>query len=212
MPKLVNYSTLKKLMKPTITKIGFFGGTFDPIHIGHLIVADSIRYNMGLDKVIFVPAKVHPLKDNTQITPAEHRYKMVSLAINDHPGFEVSDYEMKKADVSYTVETMRHFKTVYPDAQFQRYLLIGSDVVNEFHKWHQPEEIVKLCDIIAFYRAGAKPEPQSKLVRNFQFSEVPQLYISATEIRHRIRNGMPFRYFVTDAVRAYILDNRLYVK
>ena len=137
---------------------------------------------------------------------------MVSLAIKDHPGFDVSDYEIKKTDVSYTVDTMRHFKTVYPDEQFQRFLLIGSDVVNEFHKWHQPEELVKLCNVVAFYRAGAKPEPKSKLCRNFQYSEVPQLHISATEIRSRIQNGMPFRYFVTEPVRAYILDNQLYAK
>ncbi len=199
-------------MKQTITKIGFFGGTFDPIHIGHLIVADSVRYNSGLDKIIFVPTKIHPIKDNTYITPVEHRFNMVSLAIKNHPNFEVSDYELKKEGVSYTVDTMRYFKTVFPNLHFQRYLLIGSDVVNEFHQWHQPEQILELCNIIAFYRAGTKIEPKSKLCRKFQYSEVPLLHISASEIRHRIQHGMPFRYFVTDSVRSYIIDNSLYAK
>lgn len=198
------------LMKPTITKIGLFGGTFDPIHIGHLIVAETVRTRCQLDKLIFIPAKTHALKDNNRITPVQHRLSMVQLAIEPHPAFEVSDIEIQRPGVSYSIDTISHFREVYPPEKYQLHFLLGSDAVNEFHQWHEPNELLTLCEFIAFSRAGAAANPDSPYASAFTYVEIPALEISASEIRKRVKAGESIRYFVPEPVRLFVEKHQLY--
>ena len=197
-------------MKPTITRIGLFGGTFDPIHIGHLIVAETVRIRCQLDKLIFIPAKIHALKDNNRITPVQHRLTMVKLAIEPHPAFEVSEIEIQRPGVSYSIDTIRNFRELYPPEKFQLYFLLGSDAVNEFHLWHEPDVLLSLCEFIAFSRAGATTKPDSPYASAFTYVEIPALEISASEIRKRVMAGESIRYFVPEPVRRFIEKHQLY--
>ncbi len=192
-------------------RIGIFGGSFDPIHQGHLLIAEWIRDELNFQKVIFVPTHIHPLKHNASATPAHHRLEMVKLAIANNQFFEVSDIEIRKESVSYTIDTLKAFRQIYPPDQYQLYFLIGQDNLNQLHLWKDPIKLVQMAQFVAFGRPGFEPSPEAQPFLPFiQFIEIPLLEISATRVRERLRTGKTVRYMVPDAVIEYIHTHQLY--
>jgi nicotinate-nucleotide adenylyltransferase len=193
-------------------RIGIFGGTFNPPHYGHLIVAEFIREEVGLDKIIFIPCSIPPHKQNneylSQIASPEHRFEMVKLAITGNKFFEVSDIEINRGGVSYTIDTVNYFVSNFPEEKF--YLLIGADQFAEFHTWRKPDEIVQKVNLIVFNRPGFVI-PQTEFSRFATFITIPNIEISASTIRKRIRHGKSIKYLVPPAVEEYILANKLYI-
>jgi nicotinate-nucleotide adenylyltransferase len=199
------------MMDTSLTKIGLFGGTFNPVHTGHLIIAEVIREALQIDRILFIPAKIHAFKNNQHIQSSRHRLRMLELAIEDNPSFFVSDLELKKEGTSYTIDTIRILRREYPEDQYKLYFLMGADNIAQFHKWKEPEELVKLLDFVVFGRPGFDAEPESgPLVSNFQFVEAPLLEISSTEIRKWLRQNRSIRYMVPPQVEAYIREHALY--
>ena len=192
-------------------KIGLLGGTFDPIHTGHLIVAELIRDEMGLEKVYIVPAKKHPFKDNNFIAGEEHRLKMIHLAIDDNDHLEVSDVEIKANQISYTVDTVLKFQEQREHDNWDIHFLMGMDNLNQLHKWKDPHKLVKMCKVVVFSRPGFKPAPESNEFLPFiQIISVPLLEISSTQIRDRVSKGRKIRYLVPPQIESYIIKNKLY--
>jgi len=193
-------------------KIGIFGGTFNPPHYGHLIVAEFIREEVGLDKIIFIPCSIPPHKQNdeylSQIASPEHRFEMVKLAIIENKFFEVSDIEIKRGGVSYTIDTINYLTSNFPGEEF--YLLIGADQFAEFHTWRKPEEIVQKVKLIVFNRPGFSV-PQTRFSKFATFITIPNIEISASAIRKRIKIGKSIKYLVPQAVEEYIFANKLYI-
>jgi nicotinate-nucleotide adenylyltransferase len=189
-------------------KIGVFGGTFDPVHIGHLITAQAVRELRGLDKVIFIPCFISPHKINSPSSSGERRYDMLKLAVEGAPYFEVSSIEIDKEDISYTVETLRELKKTYNDIE----LIIGYDNIFKFHTWKEPDEIFELAKVVVMKRRVEADTflPENKYYHMAEFVETPVIEISATEIRNRIKENMPIDYLVPPKVAAYIKENKLY--
>lgn len=184
-------------------RLGVFGGTFDPPHIGHLIVAQDALVELDLDRVVFVPAGQPPHKRNEAITAAGIRLSMVRAAVAGTPGFAVDDIETRRVGPSWMVDTLRAISRRMPDAEL--YLLIGSDQYAEFDTWHEPAEIRRLARIVVLTRDGESVEPQGA-----RALRVTRIDLSATEIRRRVRSGKPIRYLVPDSVEALIRLNGLY--
>ncbi len=198
-------------MKPTeIKQIGLFGGTFDPIHLGHLIIAETVRFKCQLDIIYFIPARRHALKDNRGISDATHRLQMVRWGIRGNPHFKASDLELRRTGVSYTVNTVRTFREKFPPPNHRLYFLIGSDAVNDLERWHEPEKLLQLCDFLVFQRANVAMQPPRQFAGKLRPVEVPALEISATEIRRRVSRSESIRYLVPAAVERYIHTNALY--
>lgn len=194
-----------------LNKIGLFGGTFDPVHIGHLIIAEVIRETLQLDQCLFIPAKIHALKDNRDIHPSGHRLRMLELAIQDNPYFFISDLELNKKGISYTIDTIKMLRLRYPEDRNKLYFLMGADNVVQFKKWKNPEELVKMCEFVVFRRPGFKAEPESDpLFSDFQFVETPLLEISSTQIRTRVWQNLSIHYMVPSQIEAYIREHSLY--
>jgi nicotinate-nucleotide adenylyltransferase len=185
-------------------KLGVFGGTFDPPHLGHLIVAGEVHHRLGLDRVLWIPAAVPPHKRDRDITPGHIRLRMVRAAIADDPRFEASDMELKRDGPSYTVDTLRELRADRPDAEI--FLILGADQLGEIESWKEPEEIGRLATIVGFARAGEAPPAlaRSRIV------EIPRIDIAATALRRRVREGRPVRYLVSDGVEQIIRRERLY--
>ncbi|MGC8766331.1 MAG: nicotinate-nucleotide adenylyltransferase [Brevinematia bacterium] len=195
-------------------KIAIFGGTFDPIHIGHLIVAEFSVDFFGLDKVIFVPSKVSPFKvGKSCFFSDEDRLKMIELAIEGNPRFEVSDFEIKRDEISYTYITVKHFLNVYKGNEL--FLIIGGDTFEGFTKWKEYKYILENVKLIVYPRLGYSLEipKEIEVYRNkITFLEVPLIGISSTLIRQRIENAMSIRYLVRENVYEYILNKFYNVK
>lgn len=194
-------------------KIGILGGTFDPIHLGHIATADFILRAIGLDKVIFVPANTPPHKMETMAT-AKDRYVMTELATCNNPNFFVSDIEIKRSGLSYTVDTVRELKDFYGN-RVELYFIVGSDVIDELDKWERFEDLLEMCSFIAATRPGFTMdkvlERFGKLgERNIHFLNTPELDISSTDIRYRARNNISIKYIVPTSVEQYILKHNLY--
>lgn len=192
-------------------KVGIFGGTFNPPHIGHLITAEFVREEAGLDKVIFVPCASPPHKQNldylSQLVKPEHRFEMVKIAIKGNPFFEVSDIEIKRGGISYTIDTINQLLDEFPSHSF--YLLIGVDQFRDFHTWREPDEIVKKVQLIIFNRPGFAIT-ESKFSRFAMFITIPNIDVSASTIRFRIKSGKSIKYLVPSEVEEYIYVNGLY--
>ncbi|MBC7328254.1 nicotinate-nucleotide adenylyltransferase [bacterium] len=193
-------------------KIGIMGGTFDPIHIGHLVAAEEARAVFGLDKVIFVPNYQPPHKPDVKVSHPEHRYAMVLLSIYTNPHFEVSRVEIERGGPSYAIDTVKEFKKLYPEAEI--YFITGADAIAEILSWKQGEEILKLCKFIAVTRPGYDiekvKEKLSGVANDVQFLKITEINISSTEIRRRVREGKPIKYLVLETVENYIYKHNLY--
>lgn len=186
-------------------RIGILGGTFNPIHIGHLILAEEIREKIGLDKVIFVPANFPPHKDDGNIASSSHRYAMIKCSIKGNKFFSVSDIEMKRPGRSYTIDTIKEFNRVYPEDEL--YFITGSDLLNYLEEWKDLNEIIKLVKFIVATRPGYALEEIPSYIRTVAIRAVD---ISAFEVRQAIKENKSFRYLVPEAVFAYINKKGLY--
>ena len=190
-----------------MSKVGVFGGTFDPIHNGHLITAQSVREIRKLDKIIFIPTYVSPHKSDVNSSTPGHRLNMIKLAIEGIDFFDCSDYEIEKGGISYTIDTIREMKKSYDELEF----IIGYDNIFEFHTWKDPDEILKLCTVIVLKRKSSlPPRHQNEYVKAAVFVQTRGIEISATDIRQRVKSGMPIHYLVPEKVKEYIYNFDLY--
>ena len=193
------------------------GGTFDPIHIGHLILAQAAYEQLGLDKVLFIPAGKPPHKRDRKGATDDQRIDMVRLAIEDDPRFDLSLIEMESEDYSYTYKTIEKLTGAHPDEDY--YFIIGQDSLETFHSWVKPEEIVKHAHIAAADRPDCDQSKMEKLLEenrqllkgDFIGISCPDIQISSHELRDVIAKGCGFRYFVTDKVYDYIVRNGIYL-
>jgi len=192
-----------------MSKVGIFGGTFDPIHLGHLITAQSVREIRGLDKIIFIPAFISPHKSEVKTSSPEDRLNMIKLAIEGVSFFAHSDIEIEKGGVSYTIDTLRELKSKYDQMEF----IIGYDNIFTFHTWKDPDEILKLAKVVVLKRRSSHPPPfEDKYVHEAEFVETRGIEISATDIRKRVKNEMPINFLVPPTVMEYIYKHKLYTE
>lgn len=192
-----------------MSKVGIFGGTFDPIHLGHLITAQSVCEIRKLEKIIFIPAFISPFKSDVKTSSPEDRLNMIKLAIEGVPFFDYSDLEIKKGGVSYTVDTLREFNKKYDSLEF----IIGYDNIFSFHTWKDPDEIMKLAKIIVLKRKSSHPPPfKDEYYKEAVFVQTRGIEISATDIRERVKHNMPINYLVTPSVMEYIYKQKLYTE
>jgi len=189
-------------------KIGVLGGTFDPIHNAHLLLAEQAREQLGLKKVLFVPAGDPWRKAFRRVIPAKHRLAMTELAVANDDGFVVDDCETKREGATYTADTLRDLNKRYPRDNL--YLLLGEDALADLPFWRDPEAIADEADIVVAPRGGVVlpelPFDADRVIR----IKMPYLEISSTDIRERAKAGSSLRYLVPDAVAAYIKKHRLY--
>ena len=192
-----------------MSKVGIFGGTFDPIHLGHLITAQSVREIRNLEKIIFIPAFISPHKSDVKTTSAEDRSNMIKLAIDGIPFFDYSDIEIKKGGVSYTIDTLKELKKIYDELE----IIIGYDNIFTFYTWKEPDEILKLAKIIVLKRKSSHPpEFEDKYYKHAVFVQTRGIEISATDIRERVKYEMPINFLVPPAVMEYIYKHKLYIE
>lgn len=187
-------------------KIGILGGTFNPIHFGHLILGEQVLGQLKLDCVIYVPTFMPPHKSNRDVISARHRLKMIRLAVKGNPHFAVSDTEIKrKGKKSYTVDTLREIKKEYASSRL--FFICGSDLVNEIPRWKDVGEIYRLAKFVLAKRPGFGKRLSGK---NFLKIDVAQVDISSSLIRGLVRRGRSIRYLLPQNVRKYIINNKLY--
>ncbi|MFC7440666.1 nicotinate-nucleotide adenylyltransferase [Laceyella putida] len=191
-------------------KVGIFGGTFDPIHMGHLILAEQAREVAALDQVWFIPAAEPPHKLDKQITAASHRVHMVHLAVRCHPCFHLSTMELEREGPSYTYDTLRVLRESHPGVEF--YLLVGADMVKDLPNWYKIKEILQFVQVIGLGRPGVEVETLPAEVKNslHWIPDAIETNISSTEIRQRLRQGKSVRYLVPDSVYQYMREHGLY--
>jgi nicotinate-nucleotide adenylyltransferase len=185
-------------------RLGIFGGSFDPPHVGHLLVVTDAFEALGLDRLAFVPTAVQPLKAGQTAAAPQHRLAMVSLLVDDDPRFSVDPIEIDRDGLSYTVDTLAAFAERYPEAE--RFFLVGGDVLASFGQWREPERVLRLATLAVMQRRGETgpiPIGASRV-------ETRRVDVSSTEIRERVRTGRTIRGFVPEAVAAYIAEQRLY--
>ena len=188
-------------------KIGLMGGTFDPVHIGHLVTAQAVKEIRGLEKIIFIPAYISPHKMNQSSAGINHRLKMLQLAIEGIPYFEFSEIELKAKSISYTVETLERFKKKYDKLEF----IIGYDNIINFNTWKMPDRIIELADLIVLRRrSNDKKIEKDKYYRAATFVKTPVIEISSSEIRERIKHGKPVDFLIPLKVKEYIYKFNLY--
>jgi nicotinate-nucleotide adenylyltransferase len=188
--------------------IGVFGGAFNPVHHGHLIAAQVTLETLNLDSIIFIPTGVPPHKKNPAVS-AEMRLKMTSIAVENNPKFEVSEIEINRDGPSYTVDTLKTLNTRQPEANL--HLLIGADELEEFKDWHCWQEIIKLARLAVINRPGYETKPVDPLLsEKINRVEIPNIQISSSGLRNRVRAQRSIRYFVPEKVSLFIKENELY--
>ncbi len=197
--------------------IGMLGGTFDPIHIGHLILAEEVRAKLNLAEILFVPAGQPWLKVDSPISPAEHRVEMVRLAIADKPCFKLSTMEIERAGPTYTVDTLAELK-VRLEAGDELFFILGWDNLAELPRWRQPSRLITMCRLVAVPRPGY-PLPDLKalevsipgLSQRVTLMDKPEIDISASAIRDRVARGLSIHHLVPEPVDEYIRQHKLYL-
>ena len=199
-------------------RVGILGGTFDPPHLGHLLIAETARVALQLEPVLFIPAGEPWLKSGQQITPAKHRMRMIELAVADNPHFHVCACEVRRSGATYTVDTLRELRCAYPDAT-EFYFIVGSDVLPQFHRWKEPEAILSLCRLAVIERPGGPADAMAALQERFPAEMAdgavvslagPRVDFSASELRRTLTAGQSARYQIPDAVAEYISEHDLY--
>ena len=197
-------------------KIGILGGTFNPVHIGHLDMAKRAMAEFTLQEIVFLPVGKPPHKQGAAVASAESRYEMLRLATEDEPGFSVSRLEIDRAGFTYTVDTLRELKLLYPDDDF--YFIIGADTLFELESWKECETVMRLCRFIVFGRRGFKPsavcEKGKELTRRYGvqilYSRHSCMEVSSTQIRCRAQAGQSIAGMTTKKVEDYIRRNGVY--
>ena len=197
-------------------KLGVFGGTFDPVHMGHLIIAEEACSRLGLDELLFIAAGRPWFKRDEEVTEAVHRLNMLELAVDTNPNFRVSDMEVRRAGPSYTVDTLEELSTGRTDDP-TLYVVVGTDALREIDRWRSPGRVLEMANVVGIARPGdaeldiealdAIHEGASKraiILRG------PEIGISSTDIRRRVVEGMSIRYLVPEPVESYIYEQGLY--
>ena len=199
-------------------RIGVLGGSFDPLHYGHLILAEQIRQEADLDQVLLVPAYVNPFKEEVPPAEGKHRMAMLKLAVSDHKFFEISDIELQREGPSYTYDTLAALKeTQYPDDDL--YFIMGTDSFYALEHWHKAEELIRNFGFLIGMRRGYDEEQLKATIARLkeqypmraEYYQIPELEISSTEIKQRIRDGKSVRFMLPDKVIEYIQENELYL-
>lgn len=198
---------MSKSFRAQKTKVGLFGGSFDPIHYGHLIIAEWLLSELQLDRVVFIPVAYHPFKSKKNLSPSFHRFKMVQMAIQPFSYFEVSDYEIKQNKISYTIDTLRYFRQQLPQTSF--YFFIGGDNLSEFTLWKDYQSLLELATFVVYSRAKETLPPELP-AEKFVFAKAPLIEISSTLIRQRLKQGKPIQSLVPLEVWQYIQKHGLY--
>ncbi|HTF99474.1 MAG TPA: nicotinate-nucleotide adenylyltransferase [Nitrospirota bacterium] len=215
-------------------KIGILGGTFNPVHFGHLAAAEEVKNRLGLDKVLFIPSFLPPHKQDEELPGAEHRLEMVRLAVRDNPAFEPCDIEIRRGGRSYTIDTIEELQRLHPRAEF--YFVTGIDTFLEIQTWQRWAQLLARCRFVVLSRPGYRFSCLANIdfmkgagsdladldsgartravVRSGAYTvylEMIPLYdISSTDIRARVRNGTGVKYLLPDAVETYIIKNKFY--
>lgn len=201
----------------TRSRVGILGGTFNPIHVGHLILAQDALEMFDLSTVLFIPCAIPPHKTNAQVVSGEHRLAMIEAAIEWNPSFEVSDLELQREGVSYAIDTVTELRLRRPDADL--FFLIGMDMLVELHKWRRIADLLPLCRFISFGRPGYEAPPRAadlqlepgwaeRLLKDVVRGR--HLDISSTDLRYRVAEGLSIRYLVPAEVEMYIAEHGLY--
>jgi len=199
-----------------VMKVGILGGTFDPVHIGHLIIAEGVRVELGLEKVLFVPAGQPWLKLQHAITPAGYRVEMLRLAILPNLHFELSDVEVERSGPSYTIDTVVELRNRL-GAQADLFFILGCDALAQFPEWKEPSKLIQLCKLAVVPRANlALPDLEGVerripgITDRVSYVATPIIDISSSQIRERVARGSSIRHLVPDKVEEYIAKRRLY--
>lgn len=185
-------------------QIGIMGGTFNPVHIAHLVAAEQAMTKLHLDEVWFIPDNIPPHK-NAPLTSAKDRATMLDLATHDNPKFRVKLLELFRGGISYTVDTLRYLKAKAPQNDY--YLIMGSDQVNSFHTWKEATQLAKMVTLVGIRRPGYVQESQYPMI----WVDAPDIRLSSTAIRQAVAIGTSIRYLVPEAVRKYIEERGLYL-
>ncbi len=192
-------------------RVGIFGGTFNPPHTGHLIIAEWMRQEFELDRILWMPAARSPYKSDVESAEPAHRMDMVRCAVQGNPRFDVTDLEIRRGGTSFTIDSIRTLNEEHPEDEF--FLLMGSDTLAGFSGWKDAELIAELVEFLVFKRPGdIDPDTPEYLHSRVRYAEAPLLEISSTQIRERCRDRKTIRYLVPDAVRVYIEAKGLYNK
>ncbi len=192
--------------------IGIFGGSFNPIHTGHLIVTEYCRCLLNMDRILFIPAGIPPHKRSETLIEPRHRYKMVQLAVKINPYFDVTDFEIRQTAPSYTIDTVKQLIQDPCYSQHSLQLLIGADSLVDLHTWKSADELLDIIPCVVMKRPGAEPsQADSRFESKYRLIETPYIQISASEIRKRIHQKQSIRYLVPESVRQYIKQERLYL-
>ncbi|MEN7973325.1 MAG: nicotinate-nucleotide adenylyltransferase [Verrucomicrobiota bacterium] len=203
---------------PAAKRIGIIGGSFDPLHLGHLVIAQDAAERLELSEVVFIPAAIPPHKQHLQRVGADHRLNMLRLATEADLRFSVSDVEIQRGGVSYTLNTIRELRAECPDVQWV--LVVGSDTLVDLHNWYKIDELLDLCEVATFLRPGEND--LEKIIGKVQVAErhrqglldniveAHQVEVSSTEIRMRVAEGLSIRYLVPPEVEMYIFEHGLY--
>ena len=205
-------------MQKRVRRIGLMGGTFNPIHYGHLLIAENAYEQYHLDEVIFIPTGQSPHKDARQILRADERMEMIRLAIADNPHFSCSDYEIRTEGISYTYLTVQAFYE--PAEERELFFIMGADSLAYFDAWMRPDKIRRMSTILAAVRDGLNIEElrpireslQQKYGTKIGFINTPNFSVSSRMIRHRMEKGHSIRYLVPEAVERYLKEHRVYVQ
>lgn len=191
--------------------VGLFGGSFNPPHVAHLIVAEIVRDQFDLDEVWWIPNATPPHKSNEKLAEVNHRLEMTRRVVEPNPTFRHCDLEVEREGVSYTVETLRVLQENYAETRFA--LIIGSDSLDHFAEWHRPDEIAERVPLIVYKRPGAiEAVAESRFANHVRYVAAPIMEVSGTEVRARCRAGRSIRYLVPDEVRTYIETHGLYTE
>jgi nicotinate-nucleotide adenylyltransferase len=190
-------------------RIGVMGGTFDPIHIGHLVAASEVAHRFGLDRVVFVPTGEPWQKANRQVTAPEDRYLMTVIATAADDRFSVSRVDVEREGPTYTVDTLRDIRREL-GGEHDYYFITGADALSEILSWHEPEEVLRLAHLVGVTRPGHVLADPGLAPGRVMLLEIPALAISSSDIRQRVAQGEPIRYLVASGVDAYIAKVGLY--
>lgn len=192
-------------------KVGIFGGTFNPPHMGHLIAAERVRSELELDSIIFIPTYISPHKQEGESGDPLDRLRMTKLAIRDNEKFQTSDFEINGKSVSYTIKTLEYLKRTRPDDSF--FLMIGMDNYLTFHLWKDPQKILDLATLVVMNRPGYPKQVNEVFgTKNTVFVDIPNIDISSSEIRDRIGQWRSVRYLLPEQVETFIFNKGLFKK
>ena len=199
-------------------RTGIMGGTFNPIHNGHLLLAQRALEEYKLDLVLFIPSGMPAYKNNGHILSGEVRLYLVLEAIKDNDSFSASDIEIKRQNYTYTFDTLKELKRMEPDTEF--YFIMGQDSINNFHKWYRYEDLFSMCNFVVAFRKGESDEQTYKVISHYRdnynakidFLNMPYMEISSTDIRERFLNNKSLKYIIPDSVYKYMNDSKDIIK